>query len=133
MAKKDEIFSDSILNGIPAPDLAALAHHFFAEAGGVQAVGKILHDEFMSAKAGSLARARILDVVLRITKAAQDKDGTDDLGMVSYADLKAKLKEFFQVEAKDGEPANIDAGPSIEGEGAFGGDVAAERRGVDSL
>lgn len=75
------------------PQLAEVAAHFFAQAGGPRQVAKMLYHEFRKAKQGSVVRQRILDMILRVTRFANEKNGPrDDMGMLSEGDLEREFK-----------------------------------------
>lgn len=78
------------------PNLAELAAAFFEAAGGTRTVARLLYDEFSAADAGSLMRQRILEMILRVTKAADDKmTGPRELGILSEEDLLAEAQEII--------------------------------------
>lgn len=99
MPKKQKVpprVKDAIRGEFKEPSLADLASHFFACAGGTKAVARMLFDEFAAAKQGSIIRQRILEMVLRVTKAADDKMGpAADLGMLTEADLEAEIEAIL--------------------------------------
>lgn len=70
------------------PSSDAFLDHFFAHAGGPEAVAKLLWDEFLSSPAGSMLRQRTLELVLRqLERSERNKGIWDDIGHLSDADL----------------------------------------------
>lgn len=85
----------AVKGDIKSPDLACLVSHFFDHAGGERAVAKMLYDEFSEAKQGSIVRQRILDLILRSTKYANEQaPPVDDLGLLTEADLEAEFEHL---------------------------------------
>lgn len=78
-----------------APDLAELAAHFFNIVGGVRAMAKMLHDELHAAKTGSMTRAKILDMIIRVTANTQDKTKKDDLALLTEEDLEKRIEQMM--------------------------------------
>lgn len=77
---------------IKEPQLAELSAHFFHAAGGPKAVAKMLFDEFAHANPGSQIRQRILDMILRVTRFANQQSGpVDDLGILTDEDLEREV------------------------------------------
>src|SRR5215471_19154618 len=94
----------AIRKELKEPSLADLVSHFFHVAGGPKQVAKMLYEEFVAAREGSLIRQRILDMMLRATRAVNDKSGAgSDLGLLTAEDLDRELAELM-CEAQDGEP-----------------------------
>jgi hypothetical protein len=92
---------DAIKGGLREPQLAEIASHFFTAAGGTRAIGQILWNEFNAAPEGSLARQRILDLILRALKFANERSHiTDNLGLLSEDDLERELQSVSWEVAK---------------------------------
>lgn len=88
-----ESVQKALKEGLREPQLAEISAYFFQAAGGTRAVAKMLWDEFNASAPGSLMRQRILDLVLKATKFANEKSGVvDDLGMLSQEDLERELQ-----------------------------------------
>jgi hypothetical protein len=84
---------EAIRGRLKDPQLAEVAAHFFAHAGGPRQVSKMLFDEFVAAKQGSVVRQRILDMILRVTRFANEKNAPrDDLGMLTEDDLQREFE-----------------------------------------
>ena len=95
--KVPEIVKQAIRGGIKEPQLAEIAAHFFQRAGGARAVARLLYEEFTAARPGSIIRQRILDMILRVTKFANEKSvKPDDLGLLNDDDLETELTEAIK-------------------------------------
>lgn len=96
MPKKQNVpesVKEAIRGRLKDPQLAEVAAHFFAQVGGPRQVAKMLVGEFQTAKQGSVVRQRILDMILRVTRFANEKNAPrDDLGMLSEEDLAREFK-----------------------------------------
>lgn len=74
------------------PRLAEVAYHFVALCGGPKGFADILQQEFKKADAGSVVRQRIMDMVLRSLKIANDQTpATSDLSQLTDEDLEREL------------------------------------------
>lgn len=85
------------LSGKPTkePHLSELAQHFTELVGGPRKLSKMLLDEFHGAATGGMVRMRILDIVFRATKYANERSGKGtDIGSLSDEDLKRELDEL---------------------------------------
>jgi hypothetical protein len=106
--------------GVQIPQVAELVSHFMAAAGGALALAKMLLEEYLNAKPGSIIRQRILDSVLRMLNIAnQAMGGSEEIDLVNDADLESELKRLME-QMPDGEE---EAGPA-EGAGANPGEPA---------
>ena len=93
----------AVVGGITDPQLAELVCCFFEEAGGTRAVAKLLYREFKAAKPGTLTRQRILDMILRGMKFANEKNpGRNDLGVLTDDDLTRELESVVSRLSADG-------------------------------
>ena len=81
----------AIRGELKEPQLAEISAHFFQMAGGPRKVALMLFTEYLAAKRGSMIRQRILDMILRTTKYANDKGGGSDLSLLSDDDLEKEL------------------------------------------
>lgn len=78
------------------PQVAELVAHFFTAAGGTKAVALLLYQEFTAARPGSITRQRILDMILRGVRFANEKQGVrDDLGLLAEEDLARELEDVI--------------------------------------
>lgn len=111
----------AIKGEIRQPDLAKLVAHFFKNAGGEGAVAKMLYDEFVAAPPGGIARQRIMDMILRGLKWANESEAPqDDLGILTEDDLERELDQLIEEAAPD-EPDTTQ----------HGADPAAHREEID--
>lgn len=99
MAKKlSGLLSEVVKGRVNEPRLAEVSSHFFAIAGGPKRVAQLLYEEFVASKPGSIIRQRILDMILRMTKFANERSGgdLDDLSQLSEDDLRNNLAEVLK-------------------------------------
>jgi hypothetical protein len=123
---------EAIRGRLKDPQLAEVAAHFFAHAGGPRQVAKMLFQEFNRAKEGSVVRQRILDMILRVTRFANEKNAPrDDTGMLSDQDLArefeaamAELPEEVFNAAESASPVP-GPGPEVHDPGPPGAEAAA--------
>lgn len=91
-----KLLQKAVHGEISDPQLAELVSHFFSIAGGPRQVARMLWDEYQVAKAGSLIRNRILDMILRVTRYANEKaPPVNDLGMLSEKDLDQEIESLI--------------------------------------
>jgi hypothetical protein len=110
---KKALRRQAVRGEIRQPDLAALVGHFFRHAGGEAAVARMLFDEYRDSPPGGVVRQRILDMILRATKFANDKEApTDDLGSLSEDDLERELTELIGEAVGDVQEGERAAGPA---------------------
>jgi hypothetical protein len=98
MARSRPVHADvkkALLGEIKQPDLAELVAYFFHVAGGTKSVAKLLHDEFVAARPGTLIRQRILELVLRNARHVSDKFAPDDLGLLDESDLEQEVLKLM--------------------------------------
>lgn len=87
----------AILGGMRAPDMAEFVAHFIEISGGPRVFAKLMFDEFRNAKEGSLARIRVMDLVLHGMKFAnQMQPPIQDVAEMSEADLTRELQDVLQ-------------------------------------
>lgn len=80
----------------PDPRLAEVAYHFIHLANGPKGFAKELYQEFKKAKSGSVTRQRIMDMILRSLKIANDQDPkTSDLSILSQEDIDRELHDLI--------------------------------------
>lgn len=78
--------------GPELPALAEAIEHFIGFAGGTQAFAKMLWDEWLTQKPGSIARQRILELITRTWRMSEIRaGGNEDLGLLSEEDLEREL------------------------------------------
>lgn len=98
---------DALRGKISDPQLEEVAAYFFHLEGGSQGVAKLLHDEFHRANPGTLIRARIMDMVLRMLTRIYDAKGAPELGILSDEDLEKQAQRLLSnvtEQAKTNEP-----------------------------
>ena len=96
-AKLVTVGQQLIQGGLQDPQLAELSAHFIAHAGGMSGLAKLLYTEFIAANSGGLMRQRILEMVLRATKFANERaPKLDDVQDLTDEDLEREL--FSQVQ-----------------------------------
>ena len=80
---------------IQVPHLSEVALYFFAEAGGPAEVAKLLYEEFKASEKGSLARQRIMQLIIGVTKFSNEVSALspEDMSLLTDADLKHTLAE----------------------------------------
>ncbi len=86
----------AIAQGAEAPRMEDVVAHFFHAVGGPRAFARVLHEEFMSAKPGSLIRSRVLDMVLRSLKFSNERaPNLGDLSLMGDEDLARAAEEIM--------------------------------------
>lgn len=97
--------------GIQVPQVAEMVSHFVQVAGGPRSMAKMMYEEYLHAKPGSIIRQRLLDSMLRMMSFANQQIGTvTEVDMLSDEDLVKELSEVMG-EIEDGEEEK-DPGPS---------------------
>lgn len=98
-----EQVKESLLQGTATlPHLSELAEHFIRLQGGPQAVALMLKREWDEANPGSIVRARILEMLLRTWKIAEDKsENLSDLGLLTKQDLDREIEERLREITKE--------------------------------
>lgn len=82
--------------GVQVPQLAEMVSHFITIAGGSMEMAKLMYEEFLSAKKGSIIRQRILDSVLRMLAIAnQSLPRVEEIDLLSDEDLEREVKELL--------------------------------------
>ena len=102
--------------GIREPQLAELAGHFITKVGGMRALAGLLAEEFRAAQPGSVVRQRILDMILRALKFANERSGPgDDLSLMEEGEIERNLEGLLGEILDDGQedqtPDQPGAGP----------------------
>jgi hypothetical protein len=84
---------EAILSGeAGTPQLAGIATRLMKRAGGQDEFADTIYKEFQKTEAGSLARAKILDQIMRLIKtAAEQEQKREDLGLIEERDIEAKI------------------------------------------
>ena len=89
--------------GIKIPQIAELVSHFMTVAGGPKVMAKMMMEEFLNAKSGSIIRQRILDSVLRMLALANANYATvDETDQMTQADIEAELLALMKEVPTDG-------------------------------
>ena len=78
------------INGeLSNPQLAEVSAHFFQIAGGTREIARMLYLEYQNAKDGSLLRQRVLEMILRVARFANEQQApAADLALLSDEDLE---------------------------------------------
>jgi hypothetical protein len=123
---------EAIRGRLKDPQLSEVAAHFFAQAGGPRQVAKMLFDEFIAAKQGSVVRQRILDMILRVTRFANEKNAPrDDLGMLSEDDLAREFQTAMAgLPEESFDDASAETAEGVPGPGPAVHDPAAAPAGA---
>ena len=86
--------SDAVKGKVADPRLADVAYHFIHLAGGAKEFAAVLYQEFTQSPPGGVVRQRLLDMMLRCLKVANDQDPkTADLSLLGDEDLDRLLSE----------------------------------------
>jgi hypothetical protein len=80
----------------PPIDIHALANEFHKQIGGDLGFVERVLKEYEDTKPGSLARARIMEIMVRLFQIASPKEKTVDLGLLSDDDLAKALKNEIE-------------------------------------
>lgn len=136
----------------PRPKIADIGVNFIKEAGGPRNFGALLWKEFNQAEEGSLARQRILALVIQTIKADEDPYSSEILEGLEDDDIEQMLQENIAVlvqngvlnvgaERPSGKPGSVPhpADPvEVEGEGeqerdaaGLGTEASAEAEGEE--
>lgn len=102
------------------PHLSDLAEHFVQVAGGPRQVARMMYQEWLAAREGSVVRARILDLLTRVWRfASESQPRVDDLGVLTEADLERELGDLLgSAGVTDALAQEKEAGPEADGHGA---------------
>ena len=115
------------------PRIDEMVQGFFECAGGARNVAKLMFDEYVIAKPGSIARQRILATVMSAVKASNMLNkGTllDDLGLLNEDDIAEILKSHMAEAHSDGEE---EAAGTIDGATGVGTDPGPGARDAGGL
>lgn len=94
----------ALAKGASIPQVGELVSHFVALAGGTQTLAKMMLEEFLAAKAGSIIRQRILDTILRLASGLNSEMGNvDDMDLLATEDLERELERLVK-EMPEGAP-----------------------------
>jgi hypothetical protein len=74
-------------------DVREVSYEFMKQVGGPKGLVRLIMLEYNESKVGGLARARILDIMMRLFQSTSPKGGSGDLGHMTEADLELILKE----------------------------------------
>lgn len=84
-----------------APHLSELIEHFFRLMGGPVSFAKEMVVEWHAAKPGSLIRMRILETILRSTRAVNEMQGVgDNTGILDDEDLEREMRSAVETIGK---------------------------------
>lgn len=89
--RKADIFStlEEIVSGKQSPiDVKNLAHIFMERAGGQQGFVELVWAEYHGSDMGSLARSRVLEIMMKLFQLATPKEDFGDYGDFTDDDLK---------------------------------------------
>lgn len=82
---------------IQIPQIAELVSHFMALSGGPQALAKMIFEEYINSRPGSIIRQRLLDAILRMMSSAQQEVGySEEIDLIATEDLKAELDKMIE-------------------------------------
>lgn len=77
--------------GAQVPHLSELVERFYEMVGGPRGFAQLLHEEWLAAKPGSMQRARIMEMILRMHGSIKDLTTKDELGFLSEDDLVREM------------------------------------------
>lgn len=82
--------------GVKIPQIGELVGHFMELAGGTKQMAKMLMDEYLRAKEGSIIRQRILDSILRMLMLANQQYGAiEETDLIDLPDLEAEAMKLL--------------------------------------
>lgn len=97
------------------PHMTEIAEAFVEMCGGARAFAKILFDEVKAAEPGTVARQRVLAMIVDVWSEANKSAGrTEDLGILSTEDLQRELQAVLDLdhdEAQQADSASPEAAP----------------------
>jgi hypothetical protein len=96
MSKASEVLAAVEAAGQNTQKLPDFLEHFYRLAGGPEQFAELLYDEFKQAPSGSLARQRILDLVIKTTKAQDDKSAASSLDGMADADILHEIEAILR-------------------------------------
>ena len=86
----------AIRGELSSPQLAEVSAHFFQIAGGTRSIARLLYNEYKKAKEGSLLRQRVLEMILRVAKFANEQQKPlADLALMSDEDLEKNASDLL--------------------------------------
>ncbi|HUR52935.1 MAG TPA: hypothetical protein VMZ71_02305 [Gemmataceae bacterium] len=91
---------EEVLDLQPRPNVDAVIDHFMSNAGGASAFAKMLYDEYTAAPAGSMIRAKIVDLILRRMEKSEERNRRDDFGGLTDEDLRVMAENHHREMAK---------------------------------
>lgn len=99
----------AILENKQSPiDIREIAYQFMRQVGGPAGFVRKIMEEYDEAEVGSLARSRILDIMIRLFQIATPKERFGDVNHMTDDDLARAFKEAVGVkEAVNGYPTEI--------------------------
>lgn len=105
------------------PDLKSIICEFMRISGGAEGVAKMLKREYNRAKAGSMVRSMILQMILQGAKAVAAKDDRSGTDMMSDEDIEDAIKSKVAkaVSAANGRTPGPSAGSVAQGLGETAG------------
>lgn len=87
---------ETILESKQSPiDIKEIAYQFMRQVDGPGGFVKRIMEEYDGSAVGSLARSRILDIMVRLFQIATPKDKLGDLGDISDEDLVSVMKDHL--------------------------------------
>lgn len=92
-AAKTKLVEDMVdaISEAELPSLKAVVCQFMRLVGGAEGLAKMLMKEYNQAKAGTMIRSMILQMILQGTKAVAAKEEARDVSMISDADLNREI------------------------------------------
>lgn len=96
--KQSNVFStlEDIISGQQSPvDIKNFAYLFMEKIGGPQGFVDKVMEEYDGAPLGSLARSRVLDIMMKLFQLATPKESHGDYSELSDEDLKGVLKKHL--------------------------------------
>ena len=99
---------EEIISNKQSPiDVQELAYEFMSKIGGNTGFVDMVLTEYNGSEIGSLARARVLDIMLKLFQLASPKDGGGDFANISDDDLKNILQAQLGVPKQENWPYDI--------------------------
>ncbi len=95
-------------------DLREVAYEFMKKIGGPKGLVRLIMTEYEESKTGGLARARILDIMMRLFQQTSPKGGVGDLGQLSDEDLRRLLDERLKLLGSSHGQENDRSGPGAD-------------------
>jgi hypothetical protein len=101
-------------------DMAELAESMIEAFGGKQAIAKEFHEAYKTTTAGSTARQKMLEGMLRLVGQAAPKSSDEDVTLLTDEDLERTIHLILQKAGMTGEESDAQ---EVAAEGASAGDV----------